>query len=121
MFKLIAVIILVFFNLFLIYYTVVLCYIRGPDFQSSFLVAYGFQILMDALLYETIQCFVVSYIIPSLIIDDFVFVSTILEEGLQKLSNIDIENNEANSFNAAEYFCLSHSLSLAFPNRIGND
>ena len=68
--KLIAFILILFINLFIIYYTLLKSLQRGYTWQSQFLWSFFFQILSDVIIFETLECMWLNYIVPILVKDE---------------------------------------------------
>ena len=106
-------------NLFFIYYTIILCYSRGAQFQLYFMVAYCYQLLMDIAVYITAECLCIHYFIPMSITKQMSHVVKVLDDAVIKCCSDEMIVSNNSLFNAADYLFVSANLAKSFPDLIG--
>lgn len=106
--------IVIFFNLFFLYYMMTMALTRARDFQVSFATACTIQLMFEIFIFETLEVAWVQYIIPHLVVSD---VRKRIEYLRQQITDaFDVELSEIeHPFDATEYLFVSARLAKEFP------
>jgi hypothetical protein len=89
---------------------------RGHKWQNGFILACIFQFLIEVLLYETVDCVWVHFIIPSSVFHEIVSVKKSLDIVVDKLCSTPVDFIHV--LDAPAYFFASTKLSKRYPNMI---
>jgi hypothetical protein len=111
---------LVLLNLFFVLYAILRGYSKGQEWQYAYLVACVSQILVEMLLFETIECIWIQFFVPNLVADEVRRVNGILTDSIVNLcSNHNKEDDDNNNslllLDAPEYLFISTNLAKTYP------
>jgi hypothetical protein len=109
--KSVVMVFLVAINIVFAYFCMLKAYSKGLSWQYSFLNAYVTQMLLDILLFETIECLWINLVVPLLVAKEVSRAYYTLQHTLDilKASNAIFDNKKI-CMNVAEYFFVSHKL-----------
>jgi hypothetical protein len=117
--KVLAVVVVVCLNLFFAYYVMLRGVEQGVAWQRAFVVSVIVQWLVEALLFETIECLYVNCLLPSMASRDVQRVYETLNEAILHLAESlfvhSYNNTSASILNAPQYLFVSTTVSKAFP------
>jgi hypothetical protein len=111
--KVCAAIALILLNLFFMYFIILRGAEKGYSWQWSYVMGCIFQLLTDGLLYETLECFWIHFVIPLLAIEDVRRAVATLEAEVSKL--LSAVDDDGFDIDSSEYFHMSYRLAKAFP------
>jgi hypothetical protein len=128
--KVAAVITLFLINGFFAYFTVLKGYVKGSAWQQAFLLAVIVQMVIEILLFETMECLWINFLMPKLVADEVQNVNHLL---YGTISSICLTSSARQQFqlaaatqgdekssrfflNAAEYLFISNRVAKNFPN-----
>jgi hypothetical protein len=111
--KVCAAIALILLNLFFMYFIILRGADKGLSWQRSYVMGCIFQLLTDGLLYETLECFWIHFVIPILAIEDVRRAVATLEAEVSKL--LSAVDDDGFDIDSSEYFHVSYRLAAAFP------
>lgn len=102
-------------NAFFAYYSVLKCYVKGSEWQYAYVLACAFQLLIEMLFFETLECIWINCMVPSLVSKEVGRVNSMLLEVAQSLC-VSGEHVEGRYFlNVAEYLYVSSQMAKGFP------
>ena len=104
-------------NMFFMYFTIIKGYVKGIEWQFSFLVGSITQLLMEVLLFETFECMWVNYIIPSLVFNEVSNAYKIIHDTIEQICNID-KADERFFLNMPAYLFISTNIAKNFPDML---
>jgi hypothetical protein len=104
-------------NLLFVFFSILRAVERGHHWQNVYAKACIIQILLEMLFYETSECIVVHYLIPSLVKNEVQAAAQSLHTAVEKICN-DSTNVEMNSviLDFPAYFFVSRNIALKYPN-----
>ena len=107
----------IFTNIFFVYFTILKGYIKGLQWQQSFLAGCITQLLLEVLVFETFECIWVNYIIPSLVWKEVNSAYKLIQTTIDELCNI---NTGVSNYvlNAPEYLFVSTNVAKQYPDLI---
>lgn len=65
-----AILVLVLLNVFFVYYSMLKGYAKGLDWQRTYLVACIVQFVIEIVLFETMECIYINFLVPALVSND---------------------------------------------------
>jgi hypothetical protein len=117
--KAMAVCLLVVMNVFFMYYTVVKGATKGLQWQRTFLMSFIMQLVIEVLLFETVETLWINYFVPSLINRDVVRIHATLSEAVYHLCHIlSTHGRDVASriiLNAPDYLFVSTQIAKLHP------
>lgn len=106
--------IVIFFNLFFLYYMMTMALTRARDFQVSFAIACTVQLMFEIFIFETLEVGWVQYIIPHLVVSDVRKQIDYLRQQINDAFDVELSEIE-HPFDATEYLFVSARLAKEFP------
>jgi hypothetical protein len=110
--------ILISFNLFIAYFAITMGYLRGVDFQRTFVKAAILQFIFEVVFYETTECIFMNYFIPQIVFQDFQKVYEVLQLAIHDVF-LTGKSRRPFQLNVSNYLFVSTSLSFYFPDLTG--
>jgi hypothetical protein len=103
-------------NLFFVYFSILRGIQRGQHWQKIYLFASIMQILIEIILYETSECAIVHFVIPSLVHDEIRDAAVTLHHAIQKICTSAENNDNTNlALDAPQYLFVSTNVAKKFP------
>lgn len=102
-------------NSFFVYYTILKAYTKGLTWQVDYTQAWIAQLLLDVLLFETIQCVWIHLVLPSLVSKEVNAVFLLLQATVDHLYDASYHEDGTICLNAPDYLFVSYRLAGAFP------
>jgi hypothetical protein len=106
--------VVIFFNMFFLYFMMTMGLTRTRDFQVSFVVACMLQLFFEIFVFETLEVAWVQYIIPHLVMKDVRKQILFLREQINDAFDVKLSGVE-HPFDATEYLFASARLAKEFP------
>ncbi len=121
--KLCAVVILLGLNAFFVYFTLLRALERGVEWQRMYVLACIVQALIDIFLYETTECLLVHFAVPSLVHKELVTAFHSLCLVVCDVCNRQTKKNQDMKssvpiLNSPRYFHVSYGVAKAFPQHL---
>ena len=116
--KIIAWFSLICLNIFFVYYVIVLGFVRGKDFQQTYVMLAVFQFIFEIVFYETTECIYINYFIPQMAYRSFQSVYIDIQRSAEAAC-YSLQTREC-TLNAANYLFVSTNLSFHYPDFLGN-
>ena len=101
-------------NLFFVYFSVLRGLERGQKWQNMFLMACIVQILIEIVFYETTECVIVHFVIPSLARKEVQTASVMLQQAVQRICSNRLDRDSL-FLDAPRYLFVSTNLAQRFP------
>lgn len=101
-------------NGFFIYFTMLKGLQKGLHWQTDFVKAWVAQMLLDMLIFETMEVLWIHCVMPFLVSKEVQRVYLVLQQSIQQLYDPSLAKGMA-CINAPEYFFVSHRLAETFP------
>ena len=105
-------------NLFFAYYWIVHGYQKGLNWQMSYLIGCVSQLAVEVLLFETMECIWMQFLIPSLVSSEMERVSRVLSDVLLQICTQSVASPTSTILNAADYLFVSTKVAKADPHRM---
>lgn len=105
-------------NAFFVYYTLSKGYTKGLAWQKDYIKAWGVQLLLDVLLFETLECIWLHVAVPYLVSGEVQRAYEILQQTIAHLHDSAFYDNTAICLNAAEYLFVSHRIAADYPHLV---
>eukprot|EP00981_Chlorochromonas_danica_P009796 scaffold2830_cov175-Ochromonas_danica.AAC.1 len=106
-------------NVFFIYFSILKGYKKGVAWQEDFLRQWMLQVLLDVLVFETLQCLWFHALIPRLAAKDVRVAFDALFHSVDEVADLqgrhDVDGRGRGGVNAADYLFVSHYLARAYP------
>ena len=104
-------------NFFFAYYSIVHGYQKGLNWQMSYLLGCVSQLVAEVLLFDTMECIWMQFLIPSLVSSEVERVNKVLSDVLDQLCAQSADSNAYASsiLNAPEYLFVSANIAKANP------
>jgi hypothetical protein len=106
--------IIIFFNLFFLYYMMTLALTRARDFQVSFAIACVVELMFEIFIFETLEVAWVQYMIPHLVVNDVRKRIVYFRQQINDAFDVKLSEIE-HPFDATEYLFVSARLAKEFP------
>jgi len=111
-----AMVALVLVNFFFVYFSILRGLQRGKEWQMVYLTACLMQIAIEILFYETTECAIVHFIIPSLVLDEINNASDALHKAVQKIcASLYSEQDKTIVLDAPQYLYVSTNVAKKYP------
>jgi len=105
-------------NLFFAYYSIVHGYQKGLNWQVSYLIGCVSQLVVEVLLFETMECIWMQFLIPSLVSSEMERVSRVLSDVLLQICTQSVASPTSTILNAADYLFVSTKVAKANPHHL---
>lgn len=105
--------IVVFLNVFFVYFSAVRALQRGSSWQQGYITACVFQFVVEIFFYETMECFWVHFFIPNLVTPDINTIQFSLHQTIDLMCS-DVLNTKY-FFDATHYLFVSNQIAQKFP------
>jgi hypothetical protein len=112
--KVLCVLMIVAVNVFFALFTILRGYQKGLNWQMSFLKACIVQLLVEVLLFETVECVWIQYVIPNLAAAEVGRINRLLSDAVSRLC-IEGDLDGEVLLNAPDYLFVSANLAKAYP------
>ena len=106
---------LVVINLFFAFYSILKGYQKGLDWQNSYLIACISQILVEIILFETMESIWIQFFVPNLISSEVQRVNQILSDTIVELCSVETKKEDNLVLDATEYLFVSTNLAKLYP------
>jgi hypothetical protein len=116
-YKAVAWTVLVFLNVFFVYYTMLRGFVKGLAWQRSFLIGCVVQCVVEMLFNETIECIWVNFLVPDLASAEVRKAASELETIIDNLC-FGAKRTSAYFLNSCSYLFVSYKVAEAFPDLI---
>jgi hypothetical protein len=109
-------------NALFVYYSILRGYVKGTDWQKSYLIACLVQMMLEIYLFETIECVWINVFVPSLVSSEVQRVNnlllTIINDLCTKVSmGLKLDNKDSSySLNVPDYLFVSTRVANKHPN-----
>lgn len=105
-------------NAFCIYYTMLKGFLKGLGWQYDFVKAFIAQLLMDVLLFETLQCLWIHVAVPYLVAGEVQRVYYLLKDTIDHLYEDSYYADENIVLNAPEFLFVSSRVAAHYPHLV---
>ena len=114
-FKIVTWGVLIFVNLFFVYFCLLRAMFRDQGWQYSYLMACFLQLIVEIFFYESFECLWIYYAIPRLVAEEVEKTLNQIRDTIDEAFTQELDPHSANVLDAPSYFFVSSNLAEIFP------